>query len=61
MVKHSMCLPNVISKHHMQYNGMFTITTHFMAKHMLEDNEMLKKGLTGKGLIVISCCFLLIK
>ena len=23
-----------------------------MAKHMLEDNEMLKKGLVGKGLIV---------
>ena len=48
----TMFLSNVISNHHVQYNGMFTITTHFMAKHMLEDNEMLKKGLAGKGLIV---------
>ena len=47
-----MCLSNVISNHHVQYNGMFTITTHFTAKHMLEDNKMLKKGLVGKGLIV---------
>ena len=52
MVKHSMYLSNVMSNHHVQYNGMFTITTHFMAKHMLEDNEMLNKGLVGKGLIV---------
>ena len=49
----SMCLSNVIGNHHVQYNGMFTITTHFMAKHMLEDDEMLKKGLVGKGLIMM--------
>ena len=52
MVKHSMCLSNVISNHHVQYNEMFTIITHFTAKHMFEDNEMLKKGLVGKRLIV---------
>ena len=50
MVKHSMCLSNVISNHHVQYNGMFTITTHFMAKHIcLRTMKCLKKG---KGLIV---------
>ena len=47
-----MCLSNVIGNHHVQYNGMFTITTHFTAKHVLENDEMLKKGLVGKGLIV---------
>ena len=46
-----MCLSNVIGNHHVQYHGMFTITTDFMAKHVLEDDEILKKGLVGKGLI----------
>ena len=45
-----MCLPNVIGNHHVQYHGMFTIMTHFMAKHMLDDDEMLKNGLAVKGL-----------
>ena len=34
----------------MQYHGMFTIMAHFMAKHVLEDGEMLKNGLAVKGL-----------
>ena len=45
-----MCLPNVIGNHHVQNHGMFTIMTHFMAKHMLEDDEMLKNGLAVKGI-----------
>ena len=40
-----MCLPNVIGNHHVQYDGLFTIMTHFMAKHVLEDDEMLKNSL----------------
>ena len=34
---------------HVQHHGMFTIMTHFMAKHVLDD-EMLKNG---PGVIVI--------
>ena len=30
---------------------MFTIMTHFMVKHVLEDDEMFKNGLAVKGLI----------
>ena len=30
---------------------MFTIMTHFMAKHVLVDDEMLKNGLVVKGLM----------
>ena len=36
---------NVIGSQHVQYHGMFTIMTHFMAKHVLEDDEMFKNGL----------------
>ena len=44
-----MCLPKVIGNYHVQYH---TIMTHFMPKHMLEDDEMLKNGLAVKGLSI---------
>ena len=44
---HAMGLSNLIGSHHVQYHG---IMTHFMAKHMVEDDEMLKISPDLKGL-----------